>query len=312
VVRVLGPSAVSTFAEGTTRILSHSGEGIRPAELGGTVASMVLRGLVPVLGLAVVLAVVGGVAQVGFVFAPKAVKPKLSNLSLRSGVAKFKPTTQLWELARNGAKIVLLAIAVWSPINHVLSGVTTMRSLGGWLSEVDGMASSVLLRSLVLAGLIAIGDFVFNRVRMTKQLKMTKQEVKDEARQSDGDPVVKGRRRQFARELSRNRMIGAVAAADVVIINPVRFAVALAYEENEPAPRVVAKGAGRMARQIRQEAYRHGVVVTHDPPLARALYRRCQVGHFVPKALFEAVAVVLAAVYRRRWRQRVQTGAGVR
>ena len=309
VVRVLGPGMARTFVDATHTLLAGSGQGLRPDELGSAIQTMVLRGLLPVLGLASVLAVVGGLAQVGFVFAPKALRPSLRNLSPRRGIERFKPTTQIWELARNLAKVLLLVVVVWGPLKGLFGQMTTIKPLGGWLALVDGLANTIMVRALVLAILIAIGDYLFNRFRMQKQLKMSKQDVRDEARQSDGDPVIKGRRRQMARELSRNRMITAVGRADVVIVNPVRFAVALAYDDAEPAPRVVAKGAGRMARRIRQEAYRHGVPVTHDPPLARALYRRCQVGHFVPAALFQAVAVVLAAVYRRRWRPRLPAGS---
>ena len=134
--------------------------------------------------------------------------------------------------------------------------------------------------------------------------KEYKQEIKDESKQQEGDPLIRGMRRSKARELSRNRMIASVAEADVVLVNPVRLAVALRYRDGDLAPIVVAKGMGVMARRIRSEAYRHGVAVRQDKPLARAIYRRCQVGQMIPPELYEAVAVVLAAVLRARNRRR--------
>ncbi len=117
--------------------------------------------------------------------------------------------------------------------------------------------------------------------------------------------MVKSARRRRAMEMSRNRMIADVATADVVVTNPTHLAIALHYDAEEAAPRVVAKGANKLAAKIRKEAYRNGVLVLEDKPLARTLYRRVKVGHFVPTALFEAVATVLAVAYRRRARRRL-------
>jgi flagellar biosynthetic protein FlhB len=131
-------------------------------------------------------------------------------------------------------------------------------------------------------------------------MKMSKQELKEEYKSSEGDPMVRSARRQRAREMSRNRMIFDVGIADVVVTNPTRLAIALKYEDDEPAPRVVAKGANKLAAKIRAEARRNGVPVIEDKPLARALFRRIKIGHFIPGNLFEAVAAVLAVAYRRK------------
>ncbi len=146
---------------------------------------------------------------------------------------------------------------------------------------------------------IAAADYGYQRWKTGREMRMSKEEVKQEHRNADGDPLIKGQRRRRALELSRNRMLGAVAGADVVVTNPTHFAVALAYADGDAAPRVVAKGTDRIAAKIRAEAYRNGVLVTENRPLARALYRRCKVGSFVPAALYEAVAIVLALAYRR-------------
>jgi flagellar biosynthetic protein FlhB len=145
-----------------------------------------------------------------------------------------------------------------------------------------------------------VADYLVTRVRTKRSLRMTRRELLQEHKEMEGDPLVRMQRRRRHRELSRNRMIADVATADVVITNPTHLAVALRYRPGEPAPRVVAKGAGRLAQRIRRVAYRHGILVREDPPLARAIYGRCRVGQFIPPALYEAVAIVLAVAYRRR------------
>lgn len=304
------PGIARSMARGTRTILAGSASGLDSPSIPATVTDMLVAALLPVLAIAVVFTIVAGVGQTGFVLAPKALKPSLKNLSPRKGLEKFKPQTMLWELARTLMKIGLLIGIVYSPITALMDEVTVARSLTGWIDLVGDFTRALLLRGAALAAVIAVGDYIFNKVRMNKQLKMTKQEVKDEYRQSEGDPLLKGHRRTKAREMSRNRMISAVGSADVVVVNPVRLAVALVYRDGDPAPQVVAKGAGRMAKRIRDEAHRNGVPVEQDKPLARTLYRRCQVGQYVPPALFEAVAIVLATVYRRRWRRATRNLTG--
>ncbi len=307
VLRMLGPVIGRTFVDGTAQMLASSTTA-DPTAVVGTARDMLIVGLGPVLAVGAVLAVIGGVAQVGFVYAPKAARPKLSNLALKRGVEKFKPQTALAELVKTVGKVALLALVMWGPLQALFGEASTLHPLRTWLGMVDGLIGTVLVRALALSVVLAAADLAWSRYRTAKSQRMSKQDVRDEHKLSDGDPMIRQRRMSKAREMSRNRMIGSVAQADVVIVNPVRFAVALAYTDGDPAPRVVAKGSNRMARRIRTEAYRHGVPVTQDVALARALFRRCQVGQFVPAALFEAVAVVLAAVYRRRWQR---TGARV-
>jgi len=142
-------------------------------------------------------------------------------------------------------------------------------------------------------------DLLYQRWQHTEDLKMTKQQVKDERRSSEGDPEVKSRRFQMAREIIRQRLGAAVPEADVVVTNPTHFAAALKYDSDEmAAPRLVAKGADHLAMQIRLIAVAHGVPIVERPPLARALYRNVEVGQEVPSDLYEAVAEVLAYVYR--------------
>jgi flagellar biosynthetic protein FlhB len=160
----------------------------------------------------------------------------------------------------------------------------------------------MFVRLAALAAILAAADVAMAKFRTGRSLKMTKQETRQENKEEEGNPLVRSHRRRRHAEIARHNMIRETAAADVVLTNPTHLAVALRYAPNEPAPRVVAKASGALALKLRATAYRHGVMVREDKALARAIYRRCKVGHFVPAALFEAVAVVLAAAYRRRRR----------
>jgi flagellar biosynthetic protein FlhB len=304
-LRFIAPSAATAIAGRARALLSISGSGVIEPEVGSHAIGMIVVGLLPFLLAATVLGIAGGVGQVGFTLAPKAAKPKLSNLSIKKGLNRFKPNVFIWELLRTAAKIGLLVAFIWGPLQAWID------RLGEPLGIVDAMAFTgdqvwqIVIRAAGLALVIAASDYAVNRYRTGKELKMTKQELKEEFKSSEGDPMVRSARRQRAREMSRNRMIYDVATADVVVTNPTRLAIALKYDDSEPAPRVIAKGANKLAARIRAEARRNGVPVIENKPLARSLYRRIRLGQYIPANLFEAVAAVLAVAYRRRARRRV-------
>ncbi len=301
-LRAFGPGAARSVVEDTRLILGIAGSSPSGAAVRSLAFDMLISGILPALAVAAALGTAAAVAQVGFVYAPKAAKPKLSNLSPKKGLQRFKPDVAGWELARSALKLTLLGAVAWEPVTSGMTRIAATRSLDRSLQEVGTMIGAVLLRAGLLALLIALADYTINRVRSTKQLKMTRQEVKQEAKDSEGDPHIRAQRRRRATEMSRNRIIN-VATADVVVTNPTHYAVAIAYRPPEPAPRVVAKGTDGRAKRIRKEAYRHGVPVIEHRPLARALYRKAKVGMFIPTALYEATAVVLAAAYRRTRRR---------
>jgi flagellar biosynthetic protein FlhB len=302
-MRVVAPSVGNAIAERTHALLSQAGTGDIGGLVGRNVLSMFLVGLVPFLGVSVILATAGGVAQVGFTLAPKAAKPKLSHLSLKKGLNRFKPSVFGWELIRTVLKLGLLIAIIWGPITAWIARLGEPLGLVDALGFTGDQIWALVLRATILAIGIAAADYSVTKYRNSKELKMTKQEMREEMKQSDGNPMVKSARRRRAMEMSRNRMISDVAIADVVVTNPTHFAIALRYDTDEAAPRVLAKGANKLAAKIRREAYRNGVTVLEDKPLARALYRKVKVGHFVPIALFDAVATVLAVAYRRKARR---------
>lgn len=304
IFNVIGKSIFETFSTGTREFLIASAGGVEQPGLAPAIFGLFYRSVGPVLGLTVVFAIVASVAQTGFVYSPKALKPKIKSLNPKQGLEKFKPTKILWELVRTLFKVIVLITIVWGPVREMGAVVGTDMTMAGWLVVLGQMIKTLLIRATVLSLIIAIADYIYNRKKMDKSLKMTKQEVKDEFKQTEGDQEIKGRRRGKAREMSRNRMLVGISDADVVLINPVRFAVALRYKPGDSAPTVIAKGAGRFAKKIRAEAYRNAVPVRQDPPLTRAIYRRCQIGQQIPAALFEAVAVILATIYRSKSRGR--------
>ena len=299
-VRVFGPTAVDAFAEETSRqfatldptTLPGTADALQLMALGGTV-------LGPFMIAAVVAGLGAGLAQTKGNVSLKAARPKLKNLDPRKGLEKLKPGKAGWELLRTLVKLGLLVLVVWNPMLDVRD------ELGGGLGADAGIAAlsdqvwNVLLRGVAVAFVIAVADYAWNRWQHEKQLRMSKQDIKDEHKRSEGDPLMKGERRRRAAQLSRNRMLADVAGADVVLVNPTEYAIALRYVRGEAAPKVVAKGMDHLARRIREEATRAGVPIHVDVALTRAMYPQVKVGGWVPQDLYEAVAVVLVWAYRR-------------
>jgi len=197
-------------------------------------------------------------------------------------------------------KSLAVGLLVFMTIRQVMPLVGGLTPMDTVLDVVKSHALSLIRNVCVVALILAFADFAVTRKRVTKQLKMTKQEVKDENRNAEGDPLVKGaiRARQLA--AARSRMIADVATADVVLVNPTHIAIALQYEPHKGAPRVIARGAGAIATQIRERAAEARIPTVQDIPLARALYVSTEVGQEIPRELFAAVAQILAFVINRK------------
>jgi flagellar biosynthetic protein FlhB len=179
-----------------------------------------------------------------------------------------------------------------------VQGITTS---GGSFNEITALGAATamqILRNVLVAGVvIAAADYIYQRRKYMGQARMTKQEVKEEYRQQEGDQMVRSTRKARARAMSRNRVIALAGTADVVLMNPTHYAVALKYDPVKGAPEIVAKGAGEIAMKIKAVALENAVPVVEDPPLARALFRLCEIGDFIPGELYEAVARILAFVF---------------
>jgi flagellar biosynthetic protein FlhB len=262
----------------------------------------VLKGLLAIAPLAlgmVVIGLIGNFAQTGLAFSGKALRPQFNRVSPTKGLKRLLSPHSAWEAAKSLLKLAVLTAVAWPGVVHlgaVLGGGSRMDS--GHVLSVAASATLNLIRSTALAGLgLAALDYGFQRRRVRKSLMMTRQEVREEYRQSEGDPMTRSRIRQRQVEMSRNRMMAAVAVSSVVVVNPTHIAVALEYRPELGAPRVVAKGQGFIAARIREEAEKHNVPIVRDVPLARTLHAACKLGQATPADLYEAVARLLAFVF---------------
>ncbi len=267
--------------------------------------------MLPLLLLAAGTGLATGLAQSGLSWRPQLLGPRLERISPLQGVKRMFNLERIVELLKALLQVAVAGLVAWwlvAPEAGVL--IEWMHAPAAQSSsELLGLMSRLMLTLLAAFIPIAGIDYAWHRLRLTQRLRMTKQEVRDEARQREGDPSSRNRYRARHRQLSRSRMIAAVSAADVVIANPTHFAIALRYDPTvSSAPEVLAKGRDRVALRIREAAEKNGVPVIEDKPLARLLHDSCEVGRAIPENLFQAVAEVLAYVYRlaphraRRWR----------
>ncbi|GJM19093.1 MAG: flagellar biosynthetic protein FlhB [Phycisphaeraceae bacterium] len=257
--------------------------------------------MVPILLAAFLVAYLSQVVQVGFLFTLKPIQPKLSNLSPLSGLKKiFGIRGQVKTITATAKLIVMVAVAVVA-IKVRLSALAALPFLSARqaLRVVAQMGVELALILVLLLIFIALFDYLYQRWQHTRDLMMTKQEIKDERRSMEGDPQLKGRRFKMYQEIVMQQITAAVPKADVIVNNPEHFSVAIAYDtEGLGAPRVVAKGVDFAAMRIRHVAALHDVPMVVRPPLARALYRGTEVGDEIAPEHYEAVAEILAYVYQ--------------
>jgi len=275
----------------------------------------ILVGLVvgPLAAGVMLVALVAGVIQVGFRITPKALEFKPEKFNPVSGMKRIFNVRGVMRMLFSVAKLAVMALILW----------ITLRGKFGTLfnlSRVDiPVAAGIMLDSVlrllwVVASVLfvlGVGDLVYQKWQHAKDLRMTKQEVKDEQKNVEGDPLIKGRIRQAQRRMARLRMMQEVPKADVVITNPIHAAVALQYDQDVmAAPKVTAKGWNETALRIREIAAENGVPIYEDPPLARGLCRAVEVGDEVPVKFYQAVAAVLSHVYRMTGKYTAGVGGG--
>ncbi len=253
--------------------------------------------VLPLTGLLLLTALVTNFAQTGLAVTLHKLKPTTERINPGKGIKRIFSKQGLWEATKEIARVSVLAGVAWGPMSTVTSRLVARHSGLRETISIIGGSCLHLARNVATAGLlISFLDFAVQKRRILKSLKMTKQEVKDEYRQSEGDPQMKAQRRARAAEMSKNRMLSDVKNASAVVVNPTHVAVAIAYERNSGAPRVIAKGTGDLAAKIRAEAERAGVPLVRNVALARALHAVCEVGEQIPADLYEAVARLLAFV----------------
>jgi flagellar biosynthetic protein FlhB len=266
--------------------------------------------MLPVLGGIIVMAVVVNLAQVGLNFHAQRLAPNLGALNPLKGLGRLLGQGRgAFQLVMNLMKLLLVALVGYSAVRGRMEQIVSVQQLS--FLQVFALGAqiiySIALRIGVLLLLLAIVDYIFQRWRIERELRMSKQEVKEEMKRMDGDPLIKSRRRQIAMQIARNRLRAEVPRADVVVTNPTEYAVALKYDaQSMNAPRVIAKGQGYMAMQIRQIAVAHGIPILERKPLARALYRLVEVGGEIPEQFYQTVAEILAYVYELTGKTRRQ------
>lgn len=279
---------------------------IHPEQMIPHLADLSLQTLLlfsPLLLLLLLVAVLSPLLMNGWLFSWKALQPNFGKLDPIQGIARMFSVNSLVELAKAiGKSLIVGGVGAWVVWHHrdavlQLAGEPVNRALPHLSSLLWWSFAAIMFGMLLIVAI----DVPFQLWAHSKKLKMTKEEVRQEAKETEGDPQVKGRIRSMQREVARRRMMAAVPTADVVVTNPTHYAVALKYAENGMrAPVVVAKGADLLAARIRELAAEHRIPILEAPPLARALHRHCEPGDSIPEALYTAVAEVLAWVYQLR------------
>lgn len=259
----------------------------------------------PILLASLLIPIIATGIQTKFIFSKKSVQFKLSKLNPFEGIKKMFSVSALFELAKSLIKMIILMAVVYSEIQKRLvdfARLMRMELISALIYVADAVFSICMKIAMVFVAVAAV-DFLFQKYKWEKDMKMTKQEVKEEYKQMEGDPQIKSKRRQKQQQMAMSRMMQDVPSADVVIRNPTHFAVAVRYDETlDRAPVVVAKGADNVAFRIIEKAEENGVSVVENVPLARGLFKEVDVGREIPYDFYRAVAEVLSFVYSMKGR----------
>jgi flagellar biosynthetic protein FlhB len=303
-------TAVTAGLEMMLTIARDPDDRLLPGYVGQALMAM-LTAILPAMLALLAIAVVGNLAQVGLLLTGKPLRPKLSRLSLLKGIKRIFSVQSLWSTLTATMKLGIILAVSWVMVRGTAADIVRAPfRTAPEAVQATAMSALALVRAIAAAALVVgIADYAFQRRKHAKDLKMSKHEIKQEARESDGDPHVKGRQRQVRMQMSRNRMLAAIPGADVIITNPTHFAIAIEYQRALGAPKVIARGADGLAARIKAEAAAAGVPVVESKPLARALYAVCRVGEEIPPELYQGVATVLAFLHQLSANRRTYGGA---
>lgn len=272
----------------------------------GLIASVTLKSLIimlPFMAFGFVVTLLVSIVQVGWKVSTKPMKPELSKLNPLNGFKRIFSKDSLFELVKSILKIVIIIYIAYTSIKDNANDLFALYDLG--LNQAVALVGTLIINTGIKISIvylvIGLADFIYQKHKFNEDMKMTKQEVKDEYKNTEGDPQIKGRQRRKMQEVSQKRMMQDVPKADVVITNPTHFAVALKYEAKvSSAPVVLAKGEDYLAQKIKEVAMENKIEIVENKPLARMLYHNVDVGAEIPPELYQAVAEVLAAVYKAK------------
>ena len=304
------PLILDAFREMTTQIFREMSKADELSigslyDLSGEIFSTLLPAFAPFAAIIVLVGILASVLQVGVQITLKAIAPKFNKISPLTGLKRLFSTQSLADFLKSMAKLIIVGIVGYITYMDKITelnglSVATPEAILEYNFTVVAEVSGKIVLALVA---IAIFDYLYQRWHHEKQLMMTKQEVKEETKQTEGDPQLKARIRQIQREMSNARMMQEVPKADALIVNPTHFSVAILYDRDVmEAPEITAKGTDHMALRMRTVARENSVPILERPELARDLYANVEIGETIPERFYKAIAEILAFVYRLRRR----------
>ncbi|MGQ3685471.1 MAG: flagellar biosynthesis protein FlhB [Candidatus Loosdrechtia sp.] len=262
-----------------------------------------MKGLLPVLGGFMVVGLIASYAQTGFAFSYKALMPNFKKLNPVSGIQRLVSKRSLMKLFMSMGKLCIMGGVSYLSVRKDLEPLMELTSMRMEVifSSVSGLIFGITLKIGIILFILSLFDLLYQRWQYSRDMMMTKNEVKQETKQAEGDPQTKSRIRAVQRQMSNKRMMNAIPDADVVVTNPTHYAVALKYDAiTMEAPKVIAKGADYLALKIREIAENNNIPIVEDSILARVLYSTTEIDEEIPPKLYQAVAKVLSYVYQLR------------
>lgn len=305
----MGVSFLEVFAESYNRIpemIKLKDGFIIPKEFAGVMNRIIIKillMLLPFLAVAFLVAFIVDLVQVKWKPTAKPMQPKFSKLDPTKGIKRLFSVDKLMELLKSLVKLLIIGYVAYSTFKDQAGQLFLLydMQLISALSLFGDIVINMALKICAVYLVVGILDYAYQKHKFNEDLKMTKQEVKDEFKNAEGDPQIKGKQRQRMQEASRRRMMQDIPQADVVITNPTHFAVALRYDpDRAPAPYVIAKGEDFLAARIREEAEKNNIDIVENKPLARMLYYNVELGAQIPQELYSTVAEILAVIYNKR------------
>lgn len=312
VLVVAGGSMATNIMRGLLPFIAHPADFELENNGGVQVMRMAMEVAMPVVLTVLLTAacagIFGGLIQTGFLWAPDKIKPDFSKLSPFGGLKRMFGIDGFVQFIKSVLKIFVIGVICWATLKPHWSELQalSLEDPERMLPFMVGILKSLFVSVLAAMGVAALADWVWQRLRFAKRMRMSREEIKEEHRQAEGDPMVRAKQRQLRLEKAKRRMMANVPKATVVVVNPTHYAVALLYDTNEaPAPLCVAKGIDSLALKIREIAEANNVPIIEDPPLARALFATVEIDQTIPRDHYEAVAKVIGFVLsasRRRAR----------
>lgn len=308
------PEAGRTLLVTFRALIEHAAMGDASPRAATRLAALTaVRAAGPMLALVLLAGALGVLVQTGFLLSPQPLRPQLARVSPAAGLRRLFSLDSVVEAGRSVAKLLVVGAAAWHAVSADLPRLAAapFQNVAALPAELAASVLRLLLAVLAAQAAIAVLDLVWVRLRHIQRMRMSRQDIRDEQKESDGDPRVKLRIRRLRHQRARRRMLAAVPKAAVVITNPTHYAVALAYDRGRnAAPRIVAKGVDSMAERIREVARKHAIPLVANPPLARALHR-LELDAEIPAEHYKAVAEIIAFVWRLRMPPRISLGDSV-